>query len=454
MSRRFQEMVKNVWTARILGLVTLTLFVGGSALADSTYLLQVKGNNLKAVAQAHGLTLKRQLFSSSGLSVGVVSAPSAAAINDATRDTNVAKIELDRALPSRNRMMASLSQATSSMQAWLLSMQNATQKRNSFLNQPALDIVNAPSGNQGTGVTVAVIDTAVDPNHPLLAGKLVAGADCVTTASSNACQAGTTSIFADPTLDQSTVIILDQSTVIILDQSTVIILDQSTVIILDSKSAQQINGASMPADLGHGTMVSSLILGAAPNAKVMPIRAFNADGSANLSDIVAAIYYAVDHGAKVINMSFDVSTSSDVLSNAIDYANAHGVVCVASAANTGSNTAVYPAAYNGKVIGVGSVDSLTGYFRSSFSGYGQPNVDVYAPGEAMIAAFPGNHYAVVSGTSFSTALASGAAATLLSGKSTSISAYQSAITSTGPTVLFPYDGTKRLDLKAALKGLK
>jgi subtilisin family serine protease len=99
------------------------------------------------------------------------------------------------------------------------------------------------------------------------------------------------------------------------------------------------------------------------------------------------------------------------------------------------------------------VDSLTGLFRSSFSGYGAPSVDVYAPGENLIAAYPCNHFAVASGTSFATALASGVAAVVESTKNSVLGNYVNAITNSGTPVLFPYDGTKVVNAKSALKGL-
>ena len=133
-------------------------------------------------------------------------------------------------------------------------------------------------------------------------------------------------------------------------------------------------------------------------------------------------------------------------------------MCVASTDNTDSNAAVYPAAYNGpgqQVIGVGSVDSMTGLFKSSFSGYGQPSVDLYAPGENLVAAFPGNHFALASGTSFSSALVSGAAATLIAKKpGDTLQNYASALINDGPQVWSPADGTHRLNLNAALKNLQ
>ncbi len=462
---------------RLVGIVGFLALLCGPAQAGANYILEVKGSSLQPVLNTYGLTLQRQLFSGPNSSVGVVSIPDGASPSLAStvaQDANVKKFQQDRHLFPKAAVTPSLGQGVTNLQAWLLSMQNAQQKANSFLTQPALGIVNSSIGNRGAGVTVAVIDTAVDPRHPMLAGKLVAGVDCVGSATTatgpNACSpTGVATIWDDPQvkaaldqstviiLDQSTVIILDQSTVIILDQSTVIILDQSTVIILDSNGANALAGKQLPADFGHGTMVASLIAAAAPNANIMPIRAFQSDGSSNISDIIAGIYYAVNNGAKVINMSFDVDSGNDALGDAIAFATAQGVICVASTGNDGSNAMVFPAAYNSptqSVIGVGSVDSMTGLFRSGFSGYGSPSVDVYAPGESLIAAYPGNHYAVVSGTSFSTALVSGVAAVVESTKNDSLGDYVSALTKSGSPVLFPYDGTKVVNAKSAIKNIQ
>jgi subtilisin family serine protease len=462
MVRRYSNKSEiGCWMPRLAGLVGLAALLSWPALAGTNYILEVKGSSLQPVVKTYGLTLQRQLFSSPLLSVGVVSTPDGAPSSlagNVAQDQSVLKFEQDKHLAAKAPQVPSFSQAVSNLQAWLLSMQNAQQKTNSYLTQKALGLVGGATGKQGAGVTVAVIDTAVDTTHPVLAGKLLAGADCVgSSGQPNPCTGAVGSIWGDPTLDQSTVIILDQSTVIILDQSTVIILDQSTVIILDSNTATSLQGQQLPADFGHGTMVASLISAAAPNAKIMPIRAFNADGSAQLSDIVAAIYYAVNQGAKVINMSFDLDTSDDTLAKAIEVANQAGVICVASTANVSSNAAVYPAAFNSvgqSVIGVGSVDSLTGMFRSSFSGYGAPSVDAYAPGESLIAAYPGNHFAVVSGTSFATALASGVAAVVESTKTSSLPNYVSSITNSGKPILFPYDGTRLINATAALRNIQ
>ncbi len=252
--------------------------------------------------------------------------------------------------------------------------------RGGYVQQPATPLIGLPnvlrSFASGSGI-VAVIDTGVDPNHPALKGVLVSGYDFTRD------QPGPASEMAD------------------LNQSTVAILDQSTVAILDAKK--------LPSDFGHGTMVAGLIHLVAPTARIMPLKAFKSDGSANLSDIVRAIYYAVDNHAKVINMSFSSLADSPSVVAAMQYAWSHDVICVASGGNQGRNLAVYPAADKG-VIGVGATNDQDE--RSPFSNYDTPSVRMAAPGEALITTYPGNNYAGVWGTSFSTALTSGAVALL------------------------------------------
>jgi len=201
-------------------------------------------------------------------------------------------------------------------------------------------------------------------------------------------------------LSQSASVPPSQKVDVLLQQSTVVILDQSTVVILDGSG-------TLPADFGHGTMVAGVVHLVAPSAQIMPLKAFKSDGSANLSDIIRAVYYAADHGANVISMSFDTETASPDLKKAIAYAQSKGAICVAAAGNEGDQELTYPAGFSG-VIGVGSTTATDG--RSVFSNYSVPSVFMAAPGEALITTYPGNNYAAAWGTSFSTALVTGTVA--------------------------------------------
>jgi subtilisin family serine protease len=275
-----------------------------------------------------------------------------------------------------------------------------------YVQQPAMYATNATNLDQnaaGSGVIVAVIDTGIDSQNPILAPALAPGYDFTRNV------AGYASDLAD--INQSTAAILEQSTAAILESTQVVRLNQSTAAILEQSTAAILEGNPPPSHFGHGTMVAGLIHLVAPTARIMPLKAFNADGTADVSDIVRAIYYATDNGARVINMSFELPQISDALLKAVNYATRKGVICVASAGNDSQASLVYPAAY-GNVIAVGSVDQQNQLSR--FSNYGPDLVSVAAPGEALITTYPGNHYAAAWGTSFSSALVAGTAADLLS----------------------------------------
>lgn len=275
-----------------------------------------------------------------------------------------------------------------------------------YVQQPAMYSTNAANtvahNVTGSGI-VAVIDTGVDPTSAVLGPVLVPGYDFVNDVEGVASENGD--------IDQSTAHILHQSTAHILHDFQTMQLNNTTVGLLDSNTAVSLQGASIPNNFGHGTMVAGLIHLVAPTAKIMPIKAFQSDGTANLSDVIRAIYFAADHGARVINMSFGFPEISDTLMKAVNYATRKGVICVASVGNDGQNTLVYPAAY-GNVIAVASVDQQNQI--STFSNYGPDLVAIAAPGEALVTIYPGDHYVAVWGTSFSSALVSAAAIDMLS----------------------------------------
>jgi subtilisin family serine protease len=191
----------------------------------------------------------------------------------------------------------------------------------------------------------------------------------------------------------------------IVQQSTAAVLDQSTAAVLD--------GGPYSA-FGHGTMTTGLVHLVAPNAKILPLKAFSSNGTGYLSNIIAALYYAVQHQANVVNMSFDVSAPSAGLSQAVSYANNAGVVLVAAAGNQNTSSPVYPAAFTSSVVGIASTTDWD--TRSSFSNYGTTDAWIAAPGEYVISTFPGGTYASASGTSFSSPLVAGTASLLIDAK--------------------------------------
>ena len=242
----------------------------------------------------------------------------------------------------------------------------------------------------GTGVTVAIIDTGVDPNSTVLKNQLVYGYDFTRNQTGG-------SEMGD--INQSTVGVVDGSAQPAqLNQSTVGVVDQSTVGVVDN---------SKYSAFGHGTMTAGIVHLVAPNAKIMPLKAFNANGTAYASDVLRAIYYAVNHGAKVISMSFDFTSYSQELATAVNYATMRGVICVASAGNDGQIATVYPASL-ANVIDIASTSNNN--TPSAFSNYGVPPVWLSAPGEAVMTTYPFNTYAVGWGTSFSAPMVSGTVA--------------------------------------------
>lgn len=157
---------------------------------------------------------------------------------------------------------------------------------------------------------------------------------------------------------------------------------------------------------GHGTFVAGLIHMVAPDAKILPIRVMDSTGMGTSFLIAEGIYHAIDHGARVINISMSSPENSIIVADAIAEALSLGIIVVASVDNRDSDDKVYPAA-NAGVIAVASTDLAD--VKSAFSGYGS-YVDLCAPGEDLVSVLPNNQFAVASGTSFSAALVSGTSA--------------------------------------------
>lgn len=213
-----------------------------------------------------------------------------------------------------------------------------------------------------TSITIAVIDSGVDPTHPDLASKLVPGWNFLTSTS---------------------------------------------------------NTADV---LGHGTAVAGTAAAATNNATgvagvdwanmIMPLVVLDSSNYASYSNIASAITYAADHGVRVINISIGGSSASSTLQNAVNYAWSKGAVIFASAMNNANSTPYYPAACS-NVVAVSATDSNDNL--ASFSSFGNW-IDVSAPGASILTTNMGSGYGYWQGTSFSSPIAAAVAGLILSVK--------------------------------------
>jgi len=188
-------------------------------------------------------------------------------------------------------------------------------------------------------------------------------------------------------------------------------------------------------DSGHGTHVSGIIAadrknnlgikGIADNVKIMSVRAVP-DGDERDKDVANAIMYAVDNGAKIINMSFGkaYSPQKEAVDRAVKHAEQKGVLLIHAAGNEGEDidkennfpTRFYKdgsEAKNWLEIGASSAGD-TEEFVASFSNYGKKSVDLFAPGVQIYSTQPESKYTAEDGTSFASPATAGVAALLMS----------------------------------------
>ena len=175
-----------------------------------------------------------------------------------------------------------------------------------YVNQPAVPIINLANAHStfnvgGSGI-VADIDTGVDPTHPVLQGVLLEGYDFTRNLPGGS-ELRDISGTAPPPCQTCVAANVNQQTVAMVDQHT----------------AAMVDGEEYAA-FGHGTMVAGVIHLTAPTARILPLKSFIANGTGSLSDILRAIYYAVQNKANVINMSLDFTQYSTELADAINYA--------------------------------------------------------------------------------------------------------------------------------------
>lgn len=176
-------------------------------------------------------------------------------------------------------------------------------------------------------------------------------------------------------------------------------------------------------DNGHGSHVAGIVaaadndigvIGVAPSASLYAVKVLNSRGSGYMSDVIDGIYWAVNNSMKVINMSLGCDCPSTSLEDAVNAADAAGIVVVAAAGNSGTadgsgDTMIYPAKYSA-VIAVAATDSSDQ--RASWSSTG-PGVDIAAPGVSIKSTWKGVGYNTISGTSMASPHVAGAAALLV-----------------------------------------
>ena len=320
----------------------------------------------------------------------------------------------------------------------------ATADPNWYKNQPSWQLIEADKAlaySTGMGVRVADINSRVDSSHPALANHLifVNGYDLVRTRSAN---------YPVP-LNQSETGYLEQSETGYLEQSETGYLEQTTGLHFPDFLAP-LNLLTVNPAYSHGTLCAGVIAAIAPDAKIMPIHAFDDNGQSDVYTIAKAIRLAADSGAQVINMSFGTKVNSRAIASAINYARSKGIVLVGSAGNDNTTTIQYPSGYQG-VMGIAATTILDR--KASFSNYGR-QIDVDAPGVNIISAYPGGYYSIVSGTSFSAPAVAGTAALVrslrASGIENSITAGAINIDSNNPNYANQL-GYGRIDVLRAVK---
>jgi len=224
-----------------------------------------------------------------------------------------------------------------------------------------LGLTEAHQRTTGAGTLVAVLDSGVQLDHPRFAGRLDAGYD-----------------FVDDDATPGDV----------------------------GNGADDDDDGRVDEGVGHGTHVAGVVALTAPSTRILPLRVLDSDGRGSVFTTAEAIAVALETGADVINASFGTTADSEVLDDLVDDAEDDDVVVVAAAGNLGADRPQYPAADDDAlgVTATGPADT-----RPAWASYGSW-VDVAAPGEDIVSAFPAGGHAAWDGTSMAAPFVAGQAA--------------------------------------------
>lgn len=222
-----------------------------------------------------------------------------------------------------------------------------------------LDLDTAHLTATGKGVTVAVLDSGFDVDHPMLERQLLDGVDLVDGDDNVGDYMNRVDDDGDGLVDEAH---------------------------------------------GHGTFVAGIVAQIAPDASILPIRVLDADGVGEIYAVVEGIDVAVARGANVINLSFGMRYKSKAIEQAVKRAHKAGVVVVAAAGNQGSKDMQYPAA-DKEVLSVAAYDWTTQRVASFGSRGGW--IDVSAPGVEIVSARPGGGRGTWSGSSLAAPIVAG-----------------------------------------------
>ena len=229
---------------------------------------------------------------------------------------------------------------------------------------PAVLNIDAASCVTGAGVIVAVLDTGIDAGHSALGGQVLGGYNAVDD-STNTADSGDG-----------------------IDNDGDGIVDEMT---------------------GHGTHVAGIIHKVAPGAALLPVTVLDSDGVGDAFYVARGIYFAVEQGSVVINLSLSSTADARVVNEATAWAADQGVMVVAAAGNDNrKQPEEYPATYAG-AYSVAASDPNDA--KADFSNYNVA-VDLSAPGTDIVSAFPGATYVSWSGTSMATPFVAGTSALL------------------------------------------